>query len=183
MKLNPCMRFAAVVALLSLTPTPILASISMVKAEGDVESMCTAFTPTSTTLSFANYSGSDDRASTSFTVKCAFEASPTTTFTVSGGSYYNHNTSQLCGGYACRWMNQGSNYLYYQLYQDSGHTQAWTFSTSSGSGNGINGSADTVTPAGNAANMTLNVYGDIPSGQLNAPAATYNDSVTVTVNY
>jgi spore coat protein U-like protein len=170
------------VALIPQTPDLAVATVESVSVSGDVVSMCTAFTGTGT-LALANYSGSDVTGNTSFTVMCAFEASPTTYFTVSGGSNYNHNTSQLCGGYACRWMNTGSNYLYYQLYEDSGHTQVWTFSTTAGTGNGINGATDTVTPAGNAANMTLSVYGDIPAGQSGSPPGSYSDSVTVTVNY
>jgi spore coat protein U-like protein len=174
---------AALLLTVALIPqTPGLAAISSVSVSGDVISMCSSFTGTGT-LALGNYSGTDVAGNTSFTVMCAFEASPTTNFTISGGNNYNHNTSQLCGGYACRWMKTGTDYLYYQLYQDSGKTQVWSFSTSTGTGNGINGATNTVTPAGNAANMTLSVYGDVPAGQYGSPVGSYSDSVTVTVNY
>jgi len=84
-------------------------------------------------------------------------------------------------------MTDGSgHFLSYQLYENAALTQVWTFN-SAGVGTGLNGSTDTVTPAGNAVNMTLAVYGDIPAGQAPAycsgGASCYTDSVMVTVNY
>lgn len=83
-------------------------------------------------------------------------------------------------------MTDGSShYLSYQLYQDSGLTSAWAFSTSTGSG-----STAGQTGLGNAAGetMTLNLYGRVPAGQdafvsANSKSLLYQDTVTVTVNY
>ena len=63
----------------------------------------------------------------------------------------------------------------YQLYRDSGRTQVWGVTTS--------GSPDVVSGTGSGDNQTITVYGRVPTGQANPKIGTYNDTVTVTVNY
>ncbi len=69
-------------------------------------------------------------------------------------------------------MINGTNTVGYQLYQNAGRTTVW----------GNTPGTDTVPGTGSGASQTLTVYGRVPP-QTTPPAATYNDSVTVTVNY
>lgn len=69
-----------------------------------------------------------------------------------------------------RVMTAGTSQLNYNLYTDSGRTTVW--------GDGITGS--TVSATGVA--VTLPVYGRIP-GLQNVVAASYGDSITITVSY
>ena len=72
-----------------------------------------------------------------------------------------------------RSMTSGANTLGYALYQEAARTNNW--------GN----TPGTDTPLATTAPIlpsTLTVYGRIPAGQ-NVPAASYADTITVTVNY
>lgn len=72
-----------------------------------------------------------------------------------------------------RRMTSGANTLGYQLYQETARTNFW--------GN----TPGTDTPLATTAPIlpsTLTVYGRIPASQ-NVPAASYTDTITVTVNY
>ncbi|MGD9765286.1 MAG: spore coat U domain-containing protein [Candidatus Binatia bacterium] len=65
-----------------------------------------------------------------------------------------------------------SNYLNYELYQDSSHTTVWNDTT--------NLLEPPAAPSSAARNFT--VYGRIPAGQ-DVPEGTYNDTVVATVNF
>jgi spore coat protein U-like protein len=78
-------------------------------------------------------------------------------------------------GITARKMLKGSDTINYQLYRDSGRTQVW------GLTNG--GTPDVVSDTGDGGNKTHTVYGRVPSGQANPAVGTYNDTITVTVNY
>lgn len=72
-----------------------------------------------------------------------------------------------------RRMTNGANTLGYALYQEAARTNNW--------GN----TPGTDTPLATTAPVlpsTLTVYGRIPANQ-NVPAASYTDTITVTVNY
>jgi len=71
-----------------------------------------------------------------------------------------------------RAMTDSTNYLDYELYSDSGRTTVW----------GDTVGTDTVqqTSGGGAENLT--VYGQIPGNQF-VPAASYSDTINVTVTY
>ena len=74
---------------------------------------------------------------------------------------------------ASRLMTSGaSNTVGYSLYQDAGHSLVW----------GTTISTDTVAGTGSGASQAITVYGHVPS-QSTPPAATYNDTITVTVTY
>jgi spore coat protein U-like protein len=169
--------FAA--ALFSVAPSPGRANVGSVTVGGDVVANCLNFTPASTSLTFADYSPfalADVTGSVSFTTRCTKEATPTTTFSVDGGTHYA--TAPIAGDRAMR--SAASGYLLaYQLYADSSHTSVWPFSSTTGSGSAIG-----VTPLGNTADMTLALYGVIPHGQSGAGVASdYADTITVSVNY
>jgi len=169
--------FAA--ALFSAAPSPSLANVGSVTVGGDVVANCLNFTPASTSLTFADYSPfalADVTGSVSFTTRCTKEATPTTTFSVDGGLH--HAASPISGDRAMLSANSG-NLLAYQLFADSAHASVWPFSAATGAG-----SAVAVTPLGNAADMTLGLYGVIPHGQTGAGVANdYADTITVSVNY
>lgn len=67
----------------------------------------------------------------------------------------------------------GTNYLNYELYQESGHTTVW-----GNSGGGLLSPA--AAPSKAARNFT--VYGRVTSNQ-DVPAGSYSDTVVATVNF
>lgn len=71
-----------------------------------------------------------------------------------------------------RRMRNQSNYVRYELYQDSARTKRW--------GNTAN--SDTYTGNGGAATIVVPVYGRVPT-QSNVPAGSYSDTITVTLSY
>jgi spore coat protein U-like protein len=73
---------------------------------------------------------------------------------------------------AARKMTNGANTITYSLYSDSGRTTVW--------GNTVG--TNTVSATGNGASQTYTVYGRVPS-QTTPAAATYTDTITVTVTY
>jgi spore coat protein U-like protein len=73
---------------------------------------------------------------------------------------------------AARKMSNGGATLIYSLYCDSARTVLW--------GNTVG--TDTVAGIGTGASQSYNVYGRVPA-QTTPVAATYTDTVTVTVTY
>ena len=71
-------------------------------------------------------------------------------------------------------MTDGSsNYIGYQLYKETGHTNVW----------GNTGSAR-VSGTGTGSEVTHMVYGLVPVSSPTAyPAGTYNDTVAITVTF
>ena len=67
-------------------------------------------------------------------------------------------------------MSDGTNSVPYGLFQDSGHATVWNSST-------------TVDSTGTGAEQSFAVYGQIPASASPVPAASYTDSVAVTVSY
>lgn len=64
-----------------------------------------------------------------------------------------------------------TNYLNYNLYQNTGKTAIWGNSTNTG-----------VNFTGNGSEQSTSVYGEIPLGQT-APSGDYTDTVTATVTF
>jgi len=94
-----------------------------------------------------------------------------------GGAYTVALDSGLNAVSGQRNLKKGAtaNVLAYGLFQDSGHSTAWT-----DSGLGL------VSGTGNASAQPLTVYGQITSGQhlvSGSGSASYTDSVQVTVAY
>lgn len=73
---------------------------------------------------------------------------------------------------AARYMAHGSDTLAYTLYRNAGRTQLW----------GQNDGVDTLAGVGNGDPQTIDVFGRVPM-QQNAPAASYQDTITVTVTW
>src|SRR5271166_7127276 len=73
---------------------------------------------------------------------------------------------------AVRKMTSGANTINYSLYSDTGRTTVW--------GNTVG--TNTVAGTGNGASQSYTVYGRVPP-QTTPAAATYTDTITVTVTY
>jgi spore coat protein U-like protein len=73
---------------------------------------------------------------------------------------------------AVRKMSNGGNTVNYSLYSDSGRSTVW--------GNTVG--TDTVAATGNGTSQSYTVYGRVPA-QTTPAAATYTDTITVTVTY
>jgi spore coat protein U-like protein len=73
---------------------------------------------------------------------------------------------------AARKMTNGGSTITYTLYSDSGRTTVW--------GNTVG--TDTVSATGNGSAQSYSVYGRVPA-QSTPAAATYTDTITVTVTY
>ncbi len=81
------------------------------------------------------------------------------------------NSSHATG--TTRAMSNGSGkYLSYEIYSDSGRSTVW----------GTGGSAVTEPAAPSDAAVNYTMYGRVPSGQ-DVPAASYSDTVGITVNF
>ena len=74
--------------------------------------------------------------------------------------------------YASRIMRSGGNILNYNLYTSAARTVVW--------GDGTGGS--NVMTASRRASTTLNVFGEIPSGQ-DAMVGTYTDNIIAIINF
>lgn len=128
------------------------------------------------TLAFGSYDpivtnasgGADKTASAVLTFNCT---KGSTAVYVTADQGLNHANASG----TTRAMNSGSNYLSYELYTDSGHTNVWNTTN-----NGTNDYQPTFTSGSSA---TATVYGDIPKGQSPAVGASYSDSVTMTINF
>ena len=77
------------------------------------------------------------------------------------------------GTVATRTMESGANSVNYSLYTSGTYATIW--------GDGSSGTS-TVTHNGTGSTTTLTIYGRVPS-QTTPAAATYSDTITITVTY
>jgi spore coat protein U-like protein len=115
---------------------------------------------TAADLDFLSVTGnitSDIDATTDLTVNCN-----------NGASY----TIGLEGSNGSRSLSNGTQTVSYELYRNSGRTQAWG---ELASGNEFGGT-------GTNADQTITVYGRVPAGQ-SVGAGTYTDTVTATIEF
>lgn len=75
-------------------------------------------------------------------------------------------------------QDAGTDTINYNLYTDSGFTKVWN--STCGAGNNCDSGTGAGPGVGNQ--QTYTVYGQLPAGQ-NAPAGSYADTITVTVNF
>jgi spore coat protein U-like protein len=138
------------------------------KVNANVQANCIV---SATNLNFGNYRGIADLNGTSDVVVRCTNGSDYT-LTLSEGSSLD---------FATRLMSDtvSGGTLQYNLYTDTGHTDIW--------GNGTDSSTVTGTGAGMASGsaVTHTVYGLLPDNATNqaAPAGSYSDTITVTVEY
>jgi spore coat protein U-like protein len=143
-------------------PAAAATATATLTVSANVISSCTV---SNGTLAFGNYAptgtGNVDQTGT-FTVACT----KGTGATVGLGDGDNFSSG-------ARRMKNGSEYLTYELYKESGHTNVW--------GN-AGGALVTLAAASSNAAQTLTVYGRIPPGQ-DVSVGSFGDSVQITVTY
>jgi len=132
-------------------------------------------TITSDNLNFGNY----DPVGTNASAPLLGSASVTATCTQGAAALVDIdaglNPSGTGNAQTRRMKGPGaSQYLTYDIYSDSGHSQRWGTKTS--------GTTVSVTGAGGATPVHLTAYGSVPSAQ-NVTVGAYTDSVAVTINY
>ena len=128
-----------------------------------IQNACNVSTTAPTTLDFG----------TQGPLVANVDQTATITVTCTTGAGYNVGLDGGGGGNInARRMINGTNTVGYQLYSNNTRTTVW--------GNTVN--TDTVPGTGNGTAQTLTVYGRVPP-QTTPPAATYNDTVNVTVTY
>ena len=78
-----------------------------------------------------------------------------------------------------RQMTDGTNFVAYTLYTDAGHTTPWGDGTSGGNAvsTGLPSFSSAIVP------NTVQVYGGVTATAENVPAATYTDTVNITVDF
>lgn len=152
-----------------------------VSISANVIQSCSTLTPSSGTITFPAYdvftnktAPDNDTTGVTFTANCTKNAAGVN-FTVGGGN--NCTNSPVSGDRA---LKNGTTFLAYQLYEDSGHTTPWAINTTTCAGT-TQVSAGTVTSS--SQNLTFSLYGQIPAGQDATVGSAYTDSVTVAVNY
>jgi spore coat protein U-like protein len=175
-------NFVLGAGLAALSTVPALASThtASVTINGSVSQSCQAFTPSTAQSitfgaydSFANATADlDDTTGVTLTTHCTKGA--TVNFSVDGGA--NYASTPVTGTRALKDAN--NNYLAYNLYRESSHTNVWGFDST---GAGTNVSAGTI--ASSADNQSISLYGRVPHGQDPAVSSTYGDTVTVTVSF
>src|SRR5947209_8530042 len=142
-------------------PVSALQQTTTLTVTANIPQSCVALTPSTATMtfpvydSFANKTTPDNLATpATFTTNCTNGAS-NVFFTVSGGS--NCTSSPVSGARA---MKSGTNFLAYQLFQDSGYTNPWAVNTTTCAGT-TQLSSGSITSS--TQNLSFNLYGQIPA--------------------
>lgn len=166
MKLSNVVKAAllAVVGLvtLGLVSTPVVASTATTTFTVSAQVVATC-TIAATNLSFGNYTGVVNTATSTITAQCT----NTTPYNI------GLNAGNASGAtVTTRAMQNGTTLLGYSLYSDSGRTINW--------GNTVG--TDTVSKTADGAADALTVYGQIPAGEYVAPGA-YSDTITATITW
>lgn len=157
-------RVLAAISLLAVVPSPVQAACNGAGCS------CSAAT---TNVSFGNYdptSPSDLDSSGTVTVSCSMLAAAVGSFTVD----LSPGTS---GSYTQRTLNNGPSALNYNLFVDPARSQIW----GNGTGSTQHQSYSWLVSVLNVS-QNFTVYGRV-FGAQNVPAATYSDTIIVTVNY
>ena len=158
---------AAVLGLVGLVGTAVHAgsAATSLATSASISNNCTISTAA---LAFGAYDPVVANASSNLdgtgTVTIACTKGATTTIALDLGGNASGSTRRLTDG--------SSNYLSYQIYQDSGRTTVW--------GTGTDVQTPAAAPSKAARNFTA--YGRVTSNQ-DVPAGSYADTVTATVNF
>lgn len=165
-KLTLCLAVVGALLIRAHQPAQAGTATANLAVSATIANNCTIST---IAVGFPNYdpivahaSTPDDSTAGSVTVTCTKGAAAT----IGLGLGANASGTQMR-------MANGTNYLNYALYQDSGHATVWG---NSGTGLYSPGAAPSKAP------RTFTVYGRIPAAQ-DLPAGTYTDTVVATVNF
>lgn len=139
-----------------------------------VNTNCTVNSPTLTFSAIDPTAGSNSTGNATLSVKCT---KGTTLVDIKLGP----GAHQIASG--LRQVNNGSNNMAYALCTDSAVPCAtpWGDSTTTGIGNKLSSGFSAFTSVNTA--QTFTVYGYILAAAQDVPAATYTDSVAVTVDF
>lgn len=162
--LNPFLRYGRVSSS-SPCPGPL----------NDEQTTSTSFTVTATVLTTCTVSATNMNFGSVAALSSNVDASSSLTARCTNGTPYNVGLSVGNGvgaTVANRKMTSGGSTVSYSLYSNSGRTTVW--------GNTVG--ADTVGGTGTGNNQVLTVYGRVPA-QTTPAAATYTDTIVVTVTY
>ena len=136
---------------------------STFQVTADVVAVCSI---SANDLTFGNYdpfAAGDLDVNGSIDVTCTDQAP--WEIQLDGGGTGDVNARQMSDG--------GTGTLDYELHTNAGRTSNW----------GETLTVDTVTGTGTGASQSVTVFGRIPSGQTGAPAGSYSDTVTATINF
>ncbi|WP_194459456.1 spore coat U domain-containing protein [Bradyrhizobium sp. CCBAU 53421] len=126
------------------------------------------------TLNFGSVSGT--------TLATTLQSGSTTvSVTCTNGSPYSiamDNGANVSGSQ--RRMANAGNFINYDLYTDSAHTNPWTTATSSTTCTTTNGC---FLGTGNGSAQTINIYGTVPATGTAPSTGTYTDTVVMTITY
>lgn len=136
-----------------------------------VNTNCAVSTPGLTFTAIDPTAAVNSTGSATLTVKCT-KGTTLTDIKLGPGGH------QIAGGK--RQLNNGSNNIAYQLFTDAGFTTLWGDSTTTGIG-----AKDNIGFTFTSVNapQTYTVYGQILVADEDVPAATYTDSVTITLDF
>ena len=123
-----------------------------------IQNDCTVSSPNDLDFGTVGLLNSNKDTSMDFTVTCTNGAAYT--IAMDNGQNANGTTNR---------MKNGSEYVSYELYQDSSYGTVWDASSTVGS-------------TGTGTAQTFTVYGRVPP-QATPSAGTYTDTVTITVSY
>lgn len=162
---------AAVIILLVTAGSAYAATAtSQFQVSASVAANCTI---TSTALDFAAYDPVGTNASNPLNVNGSVSVSCTKgapiTVGLDNGASYGLGPS---GATFRAMLATGSNYLSYQLYQDSAYSKLW----------GASGTGLVSWTSTSKASHPFTVYGQIPAGQ-DVAIGSYKDTITATVNF
>jgi spore coat protein U-like protein len=171
--------FAVVSLGFATGPAFATSSSSTLTVNGSVTQSCTTLSPATSTLtfsaydSFANANSPVNASEVDFTTSCTKGASGVN-FSVNGGQNCTHSS-----GLRSMHSSTASDYLNYNLYEESTHSTVWPFNTSTCAAS----AGPTLTISSSSSTQTLKIFGQIPAGQDPTVASDYTDTVTVAINY
>lgn len=163
MKMKPLLLTAATVAIgLALSPAHAQSVTDDMPVTITIENAC-EISAAPTTLDFGTHGvlSTDVDNTSTIGVTCTTDAPYD--IGLDGGA---------SGDTSARTMTDGTNFVEYQLYQETGRTTVW----------GDTIATDTLADTGTGTEQQISVYGRVPV-QATPPAGTYDDTVTVTVTY
>jgi len=137
-----------------------------------VNTNCTVNSPTLTFTAIDPTAGVNSTGTATLSVTCT---KGTTLLDIKLGP----GAHQISNG--SRQVNNGTNNMAYALYTDAGHTTLWGDSTTTGIGNKLSTGFSAFTSVSTP--QTYTIFGQILAAAEDVPAATYTDSVAVTVDF
>lgn len=137
-----------------------------------VNTNCTVNSPTLTFAAIDPTAGVDSTGTATLSVKCT---KGTTLVDIKLGP----GAHQIVGG--SRQLNNGANNVKYGLFTDAAFTTAWGDSTTAGIGSSLSSGFSAFSSV--ATPQTFTVYGQILAANEDVPAATYTDSVAITIDF